>query len=125
MKGSIMFNKIKTLKEQNLKITQTARILNSDVRIINKYWNMSSEEFELLRTQYKQRIVRRKMDIYVNNVSSLGLKSSMILVALRYLIGLKKESKTLVWLKGPFDNMLKNLGKNKSYLNSKFHDNSL
>lgn len=64
MKGWIMFNKIKTLKEQNLKITQIARILNSDVRTIKKYWNMSSEEFELLRTQYKQRIVGRKMDIY-------------------------------------------------------------
>ena len=64
MKGWIMFNKIKTLKEQNLKVTQIARILNSDVRTIKKYWNMSSEEFELLRTQYKQRIVGRKMDIY-------------------------------------------------------------
>lgn len=64
MKGWIMFNKIKTLKEQNLKVTQIARILNSDVRTINKYWNMSSEEFELLRTQYKQRIVGRKMDVY-------------------------------------------------------------
>ena len=40
MKGWIMFNKIKTLKEQNLKVTQIARILNSDVRTINKYWNM-------------------------------------------------------------------------------------
>ncbi|MGL4211247.1 MAG: IS21 family transposase, partial [Cetobacterium somerae] len=56
--------KIKTLKEQNLKVTQIARILNSDVRTINKYWNMSPEEFELLRTQHKQRIVGRKMDIY-------------------------------------------------------------
>ncbi|MGL5356029.1 MAG: hypothetical protein ACRDAQ_05700, partial [Cetobacterium sp.] len=64
MKGWVMFNKIKTLKEQNLKVTQIARILNSDVRTINKYWNMSSEEFELLRTQHKQRIVGRKMDIY-------------------------------------------------------------
>ncbi|MCQ9628644.1 IS21 family transposase, partial [Cetobacterium somerae] len=64
MKGWIMFNKIKTLKEQNLKITQIARILNSDVSTIKKYWNMSSEEFELLRTHYKQRIVGRKMDIY-------------------------------------------------------------
>ena len=59
-----MFNKIKTLKEQNLKVTQIARILNSDVRTINKYWNMLSEEFELLRVQHKQRIVGRKMDIY-------------------------------------------------------------
>lgn len=59
-----MFNKIKNLKNQNLKITQIARILNSDVRTINKYWNMLPEEFELLRSQHKQRIVGSKMDAY-------------------------------------------------------------
>lgn len=60
---------------------------------------MSSEEFELLRTQHKQRIVGRKMDIY--------------------------EQLIVSWLKEQFDHMLKNLGKNMSYLNSKFHDNIL
>lgn len=59
-----MFNKIKNLKDQNLKVTQIARILNSDIRTINKYWNMLPEEFELLRSQHKQRIVGSKMDAY-------------------------------------------------------------
>lgn len=58
--------------------------------------------------------------IYMNNLSSLGLKSSMILVVLRYLIGLKKEIKTLVWLKELLDHMLKSLEKSMSYLSRQY-----
>lgn len=64
MMGWIMFNKIKELKEKGLKKTQIARILNSDSRTIKKYWNMSSEEFEKARVNFKQRIVGRNMENY-------------------------------------------------------------
>lgn len=64
MKGWSMFNKIKHFKNQKLKITQVARILHADVRTIKKYWDMTPDDFEILRASYKQRIVGRKMDIY-------------------------------------------------------------
>lgn len=59
-----MFNEIKNLKKQKFKVTQVARLLNSDVRTIKKYWNMSCDEFEVLKSKHKQRIVGSKMDIF-------------------------------------------------------------
>ena len=64
----IMFNKIKELNERGLKKTQVARILNSDSRTIKKYWNMSPEDFEKARINFKQRILGRNMEIYKEQI---------------------------------------------------------
>lgn len=63
-----MYNEIMKLKNEGLKRTQVARRLNSDKRTIKKYWNMSPEEFELARANFKQRIMGTRMDIYKNQV---------------------------------------------------------
>lgn len=66
MKGWDMFNKIHQLKNEKLKKTQVARLLHSDIRTIKKYWDMSPEQFEILRATNRQRIVGSKMESYHN-----------------------------------------------------------
>ena len=72
MKGWIMFNKIKALKEQNLKITQIARILNSDVRTIKNIGICHLKNLNFLEHNTNKELLEEKWI---------------------YILGLKKESK--------------------------------